>query len=129
MLKGFSTADKLYIRQDEAEDRPNAEEQINNPDSLYSEVKKLIKIRRTHPSLQNKGNIEFVYAEKNTYPLAYLRSSEKEKILVIINPADRKVSFDSTLSPKEIIYSFGGDIKAENGKITVPPEFAGFYSI
>lgn len=126
---GFSTADKLYIRQDEAEDRPNAEEQINNPDSLYSEVKKLIKIRRTHPSLQNKGNIEFVYAEKNTYPLAYLRSSEKEKILVIINPADRKVSFDSTLSPKEIIYSFGGDIKAENGKITVPPEFAGFYSI
>ena len=44
--------------------------------------------------MQSRGEIEFVYAEEKQYPLAYLRSDDKEKILVIINPADREVSFD-----------------------------------
>ena len=67
-----------------------------------------------------KGEIEFVYAEKNAYPLAYVRSADSEKILVIINPADRAVSFESSLSLGECIYSFGGKSSPESGRINVP---------
>ncbi len=126
---GFSSApkDKLYIPQDESADRPTTEAQIADKNSLYNEVKKLIKIRQQHEALQSKGEIEFVYAEKDAYPLAYVRSSDNEKILVIINPAAREVSFNCNIIPTETIYSFGKTAAFADGKITVAPQSAGYY--
>lgn len=126
---GFSAApaEKLYIRQDGSPDRPTAKAQMSDENSLYNEIKKLIGIRQSRAALRNNGGIEFLYAEKNAYPLAYLRSSGEEKILVIINPADREVSFECGYTPKGKLYSFGGDISECGGKITVPPCFAGYY--
>ncbi len=128
---GFSSApkEKLYIKMDDNPDRPTAKSQMADENSLYNEVKKLISIRQENSALQSKGEIEFVYAEKDEYPLCYLRSDEKQKILVIINPADREVSFPCDYKAGEKIYSLGGDITAENGKITVPPCFAGYYIV
>lgn len=128
---GFSAApsEKLYIRQDDNPLRSTAKSQIADQSSLYHEVKKLIEIRLSHISLQSKGGIEFVYAEKDAYPFAYLRVSANEKILVIINPADREVSFECKYFPKEKIYSLGGEIISDNGRITVPPCFAGYYEV
>lgn len=128
---GFSTAskEKLYIAQDESADRPTAKAQMADPDSLYHEIKKLIEIRQSVPALQSKGEIEFVYVEKDAYPFAYVRSMGAERILVIINPAGSETSFACAEVPKETVYSFGGEIKAENGTITVPGGFAGFYRI
>lgn len=126
---GFSTAPKeeLYIAQDESPDRPTAFAQMSDENSLRSEIKRLIGIRRSHKALQNRGEIEFVYAEKNSYPLAYLRCMGDEKILVVINPSDKEVSFECDYEPEQKIYSFGGEISVNHGKITVPAEFAGFY--
>lgn len=126
---GFSSApkEKLYIKMDDNDDRPTAKSQIADADSLYNEVKKLISIRQKNSALQSKGEIEFVFAEKNEYPLCYLRSDDKQKILVVINPADKEVSFSCGYAPKEAIYSIGGDITADNGVLTVPPCFAGWY--
>lgn len=128
---GFSTApkDKLYIKQDESADRPTAQAQIADEASLYNEVKKLIAVRGAHNALQSKGEIEFVYAEKNAYPLAYVRKSGNEKILVVINPSAEEVSFVCNAVLKETVYSFGGEIEAANGKISVPKQSAGFYKI
>ena len=128
---GFSSAprDRLYIKMDESADRPDAESQMNDKDSLRSEVKRLIGIRNAHKALQTRGEINFVYAEKNEYPLAYLRGCDDEWILVILNPADREVNFECRLTPVEKIYSIGGDISCNDGRITVPPRFAGFYEI
>lgn len=128
---GFSSApkEKLYIKMDDSSDRPTAKSQMADENSLYNEVKKLISIRQANSALLSKGEIEFIYAEKNEYPLCYLRSDEKQKILVIINPADREVIFPCGYEPEEKIYSLGGDITADNGKITVPPCFAGYYII
>ena len=97
-----------------------------DPDSLYHEIRKLIDIRQAHSALQSRGEIEFVYAEEKQYPLAYLRSDDKEKILVIINPADREVSFDGDCAVKEALYTFGGEATFAGGKVTVPgaaPDF------
>lgn len=98
-----------------------------DPDSLYHEIRKLIDIRQAHSALQSRGEIEFVYAEEKQYPLAYLRSDDKEKILVIINPADREVSFDGDCAVKEALYTFGREAAFAGGKVTVPGGSAGFY--
>lgn len=128
---GFSSApkEKLYIRQDESPDRPTAQAQMSDKQSLRSEIKRLIEFRQAHKALQSKGDIEFIYAEKNAYPLAYLRSSGSEKILVIINPADREASFDCKLTPAETLYSIGGGISSQNGRITAAPRTAVFCRI
>ncbi len=128
---GFSSApkEKLYIQQDESADRPTAEKQIADCNSLYNEVKKLIAVRQKHKALQSKGEIEFVYAEKGSYPLAYIRSAGEEKILVVVNPAAREASFNLETIAKETIYSFGEEITISDGKIVAPPQSAGFYRI
>lgn len=128
---GFSSAeeDKLYIKLDPNPDRPTVEKSEADSGSLYNEIKALIKIRRAHKALQSKGEIEFLYAEKNSYPLAFLRSEADEKILVIINPADRAAEFECGLTSVEALYSFGGEISAKDGKITAPPTSAGYYRI
>ncbi|MBR4097473.1 MAG: alpha-glucosidase C-terminal domain-containing protein, partial [Oscillospiraceae bacterium] len=82
-----------------------------------------------HAALQSKGEIEFVYAEKDSYPLAYIRSTADEKILVIINPAAREVSFDCSIIPTETIYGFGGTVSFADSKVTVAPQSAGYYRI
>lgn len=128
---GFSSApsDKLYIKQDSSPDRPTVQDQIADENSLFNEIKRLILIRQSHKAMQSRGGIEFLYAEKNAYPLAYLRSGEDEKILVILNPSDNKVTFECGLLLKEKIYSSCEGLSVNNGKITVPPSFAGYYSV
>lgn len=128
---GFSSAptEKLYIKQDEASDRPTAAASMADENSLWHEIQHLIAIRQSHEALLSKGEIEFVYAEKNEYPLAYIRSAGSEKILVIINPAAREVTFDFGEKLGESIYTFGGKSVQNGTKVVVPPCSAGFYKI
>lgn len=128
---GFSSApkEKLYISLDESKDRPTARAQMADENSLRSEIKRLIAVRQAHKALMNKGEIEFVYAEKNAYPLAYLRTSGDEKILVILNPADRETAFECDYSLGKEIYSFGGKVTQNGKKITVPAKTAAFVSV
>ena len=113
---GFSSApaSDLYITMDPGKDRPTAKAQMADPDSLYHEVKKLI---------------EFVYAEKNQYPLAYVREAEGEKVLVIINPSDQEQSFPYSAELKDALYTIGGKAESKDGTITIPAQSAGFYHI
>jgi len=97
--------------------------------SLFNEIRRLIGIRQSNKALQSLGEIEFVYAEKDAYPFAYIRSSDEERILVIINPSDREVQFPCGYTPKETLYSFGGAVTADGGSITVPAQSAGYYRI
>lgn len=128
---GFSAApkEKLYIRQDESADRPTAAAQMADENSLYHEIRRLIAVRQAHTALQSKGKIEFVYAEKDAYPLAYLRSSDDERILVVINPANREVSFGCTHVPKENLYRFGGEIACKDDIMTVPAQTVGWFRV
>ncbi|MCM1308985.1 MAG: alpha-amylase family glycosyl hydrolase, partial [Butyrivibrio sp.] len=126
---GFSSSapEKLYIPIDADKDRPTVEKQAADSASVYSEVRRLIEIRQAHEALQSRGEIEFVYAEKNAYPLSYIRSGGGEKILVIINPSGREQKFACSFPLSEAIYSIGGAASASDGIITVPPCSAGFY--
>lgn len=128
---GFSTApkEKLYVPQDESVDRPTVEKQMADENSLYYEIKKLIQIRQAYKALQSKGEIAFVYAKEKEYPLAYLRTEEEEKFLIVINPAAREVSFACAYEPKETIYSFGEGMVWTDGKMTVPAQSVAFMRV
>ncbi|MCI8466334.1 MAG: glycosylase [Lachnospiraceae bacterium] len=143
---GFSLAgeEKLYVPLDPATDRPTVEKQMAARDSLYQEVKALIAFRQEHPALKSWGDIDFIYVEKNAYPLVYLRSMREERILVILNPSHRSVSFDCDLwcgesqkgvnsaLPKHLpepLRIFGGEIVIKDKTVTVPGGFYGFYRV
>lgn len=128
---GFSRAekDKLYIPQDSASDRPTVKDQQADKDSLYHEVQKLIRIRKEHKALLSKGEITFVYVQKNAYPLAYIRSAEQEKILVVINPSAQKTSFEFDKQLGDTFYSFGGKVTSNGTTVTAEPQTAAFIQV
>lgn len=128
---GFSSAsaEKLYIAMDPDPNRPTAKDQMEQEDSLYHEIKKLIQIRQENKALGNYGTIEFVYAEKNAYPLAYIRTMEDEKVLVVINPSDKEQSIPWTQPLKEVVYQFGNAAVLEQDTLKVAAQSAGYYRI
>ncbi len=120
---GFSAAPKerLYIRQDEAPGRPTAGEQLQEKDSLLNEVKRLAALRKGHTALQSWGEIEFVYAKKDTCPLAYLRRDGGETLLVVLNPSDREAACPLPQAPKGLLYAIGRAPELRPGAITAAP--------
>ena len=117
---GDAAPDKLYIPVDPDENRPDVEDEEVDDDSLLSEVKRQIKLRREHPALSNTGKIEFVYAEKNAYPLAYVREADGERLMVALNPSDADASFECDAAVGDIVYAIGGEPVCEHGRMTVP---------
>jgi len=79
---------------------------------------------------KQKAKFELCLCQKGTPArLAYLRYAGDERILVVINPSDREVSFPCEFSPTERIYSFGGELRTDGKTATVPACFAGFYKV
>lgn len=128
---GFSTAeaDALYIPLDPAEDRPTAELAMADENSLYHEICRMISARQAYAALRSNGSLEFIYAEENEYPLAYIRTAGEEKMLVILNPAEREASFAGEYDLSSPVYSLGGAAVCAEGLITVPPCSAGWYNL
>jgi maltose alpha-D-glucosyltransferase/alpha-amylase len=98
--KGFSPADpeKLYRTVDLSPDAPDVVSQEQDRHSLIYKVKELIKLHNTEPALAAYAEFVPVYVEKDKYPFAYIRAQGKERLLVVINPANRKVSATFNLS-------------------------------
>lgn len=120
---GFSTAsaDKLYIPLDPSPDRPNVAAQIADETSLRSEVKRLIAFRMAHPALQSMAAITF---RCDDYPLVYERSCETERILVIINPASRKVAIPDVTGT--LLYTVGNHAALTADGICIDGQTAAF---
>ena len=129
---GFSAAapENLYIPIDSDVNRPTVEKAVNDPDSIYNEVRKLIELRQAHSALKSNGKIEFLYAEKNAYPLVYRRYDDNESIIVAINPSSNAASCRiSGLNIKEILYTNGDAADITDGALTVPAESVSVFSV
>lgn len=123
---GFSSApaEKLYVPVDPDRNRPNAENEMADDTSLYSEVKRLIALRMAHPALQSMAAIHFL---SDGDPLIYERTCDKERILVIIHPADRKMVVPDVKG--EILYTVGGNASVTKDGIAVDGETAVFLAL
>ena len=84
-------------------DEINAETEMNDPDSLWNEVRRLIALRKQHPSLS--GRSDFRMINYHGYPLVYERSSGTEQILVILNPSRNDIRTD-TDTAGTVLYNF-----------------------
>ena len=104
---GFTTGDTPYIPFDQSADAPTVAEQETREDSLLNTVRALLRLRHVHKALQSFGELVPVCAEAGKYPFAYERRADGERILVILNPADRaeKISFDCA---GEVLFQVGG---------------------
>ncbi|RKD90237.1 alpha-amylase family glycosyl hydrolase [Mangrovibacterium diazotrophicum] len=91
---GFSTADEkdFYLPLDSATFRPNVASEEGDPSSLLNFTRELIRLRKATDALGMDGDINFVYAEKCAYPLAYTRSNETDTYLVVLNPLGKAAS-------------------------------------
>jgi len=89
---GFSTApaSELYLPIDGDPERPNVASQEKDQHSMLNFVRALLKIRKRYPALGNTADFEVVYAEKEQYPFVYKRSCGGQKVLVALNPCERK---------------------------------------
>jgi glycosidase len=91
---GFSTADKkkLYLPVDESSTRPTVAAQQGRRNSLLSKVRSLVHLRRDIPALQADGGFSPLYANDKKYPLIYLRTMGREKVVIMVNPSKKPVS-------------------------------------
>lgn len=81
---GFSNSDTPYLPTDSREGAPTVTDQLCNPDSLLSFVKKLIALRKENPDLSQMVDLNVLLPG---YPLVYERTTGKRKLFIAINPS------------------------------------------
>lgn len=125
---GFSAAEssQLYLPIDPDENRPNAEEQENDPDSILNFTRRLIAMRKINPALGNKADFKILYAEDEKYPLVFARFCAQQQLAVCFNPADRECEVCLPLTFGDSPLIMHGDIKTEpcegGTKLIMPPQ-------
>lgn len=128
---GFSSVapEKLYLPIDPDPNRPTVEAQMQDEDSLLKEVQRLIQLRKQHTALQEHGEIELL-TDAAAYPLVYLRYDAEERILVVINPADKEYVVDAVIpayTEASPIFSQGDAASLCDNKVTVYPLSASLF--
>ena len=128
---GFSRAPKetLYIAQDPDPDRPTVEKAEADTSSLLWEIRRLLAVRSACPALGNLAGIRFLTEEKNTYPLAYLRYTDEERLLVLINPSDREQCFSCGETLSSTVFTLFSGVSQQDGVIRVPACSGGVYRL
>lgn len=91
---GFSDAapERLYLPLDPRSNRPNVQDQENDPNSILNFVRSLVTLRKRFPALGSDGDYRGVHAVSGETVYAYERSLEDERYLVVLNPAGREAS-------------------------------------
>ena len=95
--------------------------------SLWNEIRRLIGVRMSSKALQSNGKITFLRDGKEGEPLVYLRETEEERILILINPTDGACTVP--FSGGEQIYLFGREPEYGEGKVTAAPKSAVFFRL
>ena len=116
---GFSAgpAEDLYLPQDPAPDAPCVADQAEDPDSLYSETRRLTALRHAHEDLQADADFEVLRAEADA-PFVYRRGG----LILAINPGPEPASWTSgLLEGRQVIYTINGTT-IENGQFLLPPQ-------
>ena len=111
---------------DPSDDRPTVSAQQDDPSSLLNEVKKLISVRRSFPALQNTAEIEFISDGSEGSPLAYIRCTLSQAVLVMINPTRSAAEVDAGSSSGKVIYSVGRGAEVHGYTSTIEAQSAAF---
>lgn len=102
---GFSTAlpKQLYLPVDSLAGAPNVADQVNVKGSLLSFTRSMLELRKKHPALGSKGQINFLVPKDKAYPMIYTRGKDGLLYLVIVNPSGKpqKTSISNSFGIKK----------------------------
>jgi maltose alpha-D-glucosyltransferase/alpha-amylase len=137
---GFSTVDaqQLYLPVEDELDGRTVADQEQDAHSLLNAVRTLTQLRRAYPALGNHSEYRVVHARPGRYPFAFLRQAGDERMVVVINPADRPTEVclpaDALSRTREVPDTVwgteGGLTRMEEGwRIALPGVSAGIYQI
>lgn len=87
---GFSTVDP-WIKVNPNYSYINAEEEVNDPSSVYNFYKKLIELRHTLPVITDGDYKQVEGTENNDQVYAYIRKNDTDTLLVVANYTDKNV--------------------------------------
>ena len=100
---GFSLASKIWLPVNENFTERNVQTQQVQEDSLLHVFKKLNIVRKKHQALQ-QGTIEIINTG-NKNILAFIRTSEEEKLLILLNFGKASITNHIKNSNSELIFS------------------------
>lgn len=108
---GFSSAsaEKLYIPVHDEYKTINAQAEMADEKSVYSEVKRLIAVRQANPALRSRGSITWL---SDGYPMSYIREGEGQRVMVVINPSAQSEFVEC--AAKKVLYAIG-DVEVNGG--------------
>ena len=135
--KGFSKADpdKLYLSVDSSKNAPNVADQEKDPKSLLNRVRNLIKLKKSEKALTAYAEFVPVYAKPDTYPFVYARANGDDTVLVMLNPAAKKVKAEFSITPianeHKLLAGQALTMKYKQGqyKITMPGQSYAIYKL
>ncbi|MBV7504266.1 alpha-glucosidase [Bacillus sp. sid0103] len=107
---GFSEG-QPWITVPKDANKVTVEEQINNPESMLSFYKKLLKLRKEHSSLQF-GEYEFLRNEDGM--IYFVRTDSVEKILVVLNFTDQPKTLEVEATMKLLLSTKQTRVEREN---------------
>ncbi len=110
---GFSSSDKPYLPTDDRPNAPTVEKQKNNPNSLLSFTKFIVKLHKQEKALSPDGDFEVIRAG---YPFVFTRKAEDSTIYVAINPSRYDYALEDP-GVKEILYS--QNVTIADGKVNM----------
>lgn len=116
---GFSKgcADSLYLPVDGSLDAPNVAAEENDKDSLLNTVRRILRFRHDHLSLQADADIEFIYAEAHELPVIYRRG----EFVIAVNPSQDRQSVNMDIDQSNVVFQIGNGSNV-NGVITLDPQ-------
>lgn len=125
---GFSSAapEDLYLPVNPDENRSDAASQMAGPDSLYHTIKELISLRKEHPALDADADFEFVFFGAGNTGMAYTRSKNGRKVLVVLNPRGEASTMELNLIPGSNLFSIG-KYQLKGTKIIMNPASAAVF--
>lgn len=129
---GFSSCkpEELYIQIDPDKNRPTAQDALEGQNSLYTEVRKLIAVRKEHQALQNTAPMEFVYVKESAYPLVYKRTAKEETVYIVLNPSGQDVECEAEIPENaQVIYSNHDEAFYAEGVWKVPAASATYLAV
>lgn len=118
---GFSTADKTWLPVNTDISERNVAIQQKDEHSLLNVFKHLLQIRKINPALQS-GSLEII-PTGNKQILAYTRTLGGEKLLVLLNFSNSKITNHISTPIKEVLFSinsnptFKGILEGLNGVV------------
>ena len=116
---GFSSSAKTYIRLDEDRAGLSVEEQEKDPESLLSNLRKLLLFKAKHAALDNDASYRMLENGKNGV-LIYEREKGGEKLRVYLNPRGEGKAFSAS---GEILFALG-EASLENGSLSLGEQSA-----